>query len=194
MRARVRGTHAGLAVRVRVWAGLCVWVCLGCSESEPSPPPLEHYQIGGDFELTDENGDTFTLVGRRGQPLLLFFGFASCADVCPTTLSKLGEVMARLPAPALEVLFVTVDPKRDTAARLAAFTEAYPYRLTGLTGEADQIAVVARQYGAGMGAATSGAIDHSSRVYLIDSSGVVRFLFGGDATVEEMAIVIRRLL
>ena len=158
------------------------------------PPALERYELGGDFELVDQRGEGFSLASRRGRPLLLFFGFTRCAAGCPTTLSKLGEVMRRLPAPAVEVLLVSVDPAHDTPERLAEYCAGYAYPLTGLTGTPEQVAAVARRYGTGFSPGADGGVDHSSRTYLIDAEGSVRFLFSEQDGVEEMAAVIRQLL
>ncbi len=170
--------------------------CGGSGEVPPDgePASLDRYELGGDFELVDQRGEAFTLSQRRGRPLLLFFGFTRCAATCPTTLSKLGEVVRRLPAPEVEVLLVSVDPGHDTPEALAEYCAGYPYRLTGLTGTPEAVAAVARQYGAGFGPDDDGEIGHTSRTYLIDGEGVVRFLFSEQDGVEKMAGVIRRLL
>ena len=179
-----------------VGAALLAAGCAPSGDGSPQegPPALERYELGGDFELVDQGGEGFALADRRGRPLLLFFGFTRCAASCPTTLSKLGEVMRRLPAPAVEVLFVSVDPAHDTPERLAGYCAGYPYPLTGLTGTPEQVAAVARRYGTGFSPAADGTIDHSSRTYLIDAEGTVRFLFSEQDGVEEMAAVIRQLL
>ena len=167
----------------------------GCAP-QAEPPPLERFELGGDFQLVDHRGDDFSLGQRRGRVMLLFFGFTSCADVCPATLSKLGLVLDRLPAPGAEVLFVSVDPARDTPARLAEYVGGYPFPMTGLTGTQAQVAEVARRYAASFAPAAdgTGAIDHSTRIYLIDGDGQVRFLFSGSDAVDDMVTVIERLL
>lgn len=167
---------------------------LGLLACGPGEPPLERYELGGDFELTDHHGQPFALQQCRGRPLLLFFGFSSCADVCPTTLSRIGQVQTALPTAGIEVLFVSVDPVRDTPARLAEYVDGYPYRLTGLTGSREQITALARRYAAGFEPSAAGTVDHSSRIYLIDSQGLVRYLFSATDSVGDMADVIRRLL
>lgn len=178
------------------WAALLAVGCAPPGDGPPreGPPVLDRYELGGDFELVDQRGEVFSLSARRGRPLLLFFGFTRCAASCPTTLSKLGEVMRRLPAPALEVLFVSVDPAHDTPERLAEHGAGYAYPLTGLTGTPEQVAAVARRYGTGFSPAADGGVDHSSRTYLIDAEGAVRFLFSEEDGVEEMAALIRQLL
>ena len=179
-----RWRRVGLAVSL-----LCLGACGGAE-----PPPLERYEFGGDFTLTDHDGQAFRLADRRGQVLLLFFGFTACTDACPTTLSRLGQVMEALPSPGVETLFVSVDPKHDTPERLADFTAGYPFRLTGLTGDAPEIRQVVSQYAASFQASADGGVDHSLRIYLIDADGDVRFLFSHDDTVADMVRVVRRLL
>ena len=111
------------------------------------PPPAA--SIGGPFALTDHTGRAVTEADFAGKPLLVFFGFTQCPDVCPTTLSEISAILVDLgkDADRLQPLFVTVDPERDTIHVLAAYISAFDRRITALTGTAEQVAAMAKAYG-----------------------------------------------
>ncbi|MEP6944107.1 MAG: SCO family protein, partial [Betaproteobacteria bacterium] len=94
--------------------------------------------FGKDFRLTDAQGAQRTLQDFRGKVVVLFFGYTQCPDACPTTLSELAAVMQTLGADAarVQVLFVTVDPERDTPALLAQYVPAFNPAFVGLRGDA----------------------------------------------------------
>lgn len=105
-------------------------------------PPL-------DFTLTDENGRTVDESDYAGKPTLLFFGYTHCPDVCPVTLARLASVIRQLDADdrgQVQVLFVSVDPARDTPEVLEAYTDAFNPRFVGLTGGKEQIDAVTNRY------------------------------------------------
>jgi protein SCO1/2 len=133
--------------------------------------------IGGPFDLLDQAGRRVTDRDLRGRPSLIAFGFTTCPDVCPTTLTQMTHWLQAL-GPAgdrLNVVYVTVDPERDTPAQLRAYLSAFDPRIRGLTGSAPAIAQIAREYGvfyqkvplAGGGY----AVDHSLVLYLMDANG-----------------------
>ncbi len=165
-------------------------------------PALEELPLGGDFTLTDHRGEEFHLADLDGQIRLLFFGFASCPDVCPMTLSKLVEVYGLLGEPARDAvttLFVSVDPERDTPERMATYLGYFDLPTVGLTGGDEQIAKVARQFGASFERSESDSaagpqISHSAYLYLIDREGVTRYLFRFEDTAEFIAAGLRQLL
>ncbi|MDC9700983.1 MAG: SCO family protein, partial [Alphaproteobacteria bacterium] len=99
-------------------------------------------QIPSSFELTDQNGRIVKQSTLIGKPTVVFFGFSNCPDVCPTTLSNLTELMDRLgpDADRLNVLFISVDPERDTQERLASYLTSFDERIIGLTGSSKVIA------------------------------------------------------
>ena len=165
-------------------------ISVGCS----APPPLDRFELGGDFSLTDHGGQPFHLSQRRGRVQLLLFGFTSCPDVCPAAMSRLALVLPRLAPPGADVLFVSVDPRHDTPARLTEYAAAWDFDVTGLTGTADEIRAVATSYGASFAPGTEGGVDHSTRIYLLDGDGQVRFLFSSDDSVDDMVRVTDQLL
>lgn len=163
---------------------------IGCSDT----PALEHYDLGGDVELTDHRGDAFSLSTAQPRVRLLFFGFTSCPDVCPTTMSRLQVVMQELEDEPVEVLLVSVDPKHDTPSRLTTYLERWQMPATGLTGQAEQIREIARRYGAAFQTGDDGQVDHSARIYLLDRDNQIRYLFSQEEETETMVDVIHQLL
>jgi cytochrome oxidase Cu insertion factor (SCO1/SenC/PrrC family) len=154
--------------------------------------------IGGPFDLVDHRGKRRTDVDFRGKLLLVYFGFMYCPDVCPTDLLAIGLALDRLgtAGEAVQPLFITVDPGRDTPEHLAKYVPFFHPRLIGLTGSADQISKVASAYRAYFAkvAISGGAeytVDHSSFIYLMDRSGRYLGFFPPGSSAERMAEVIR---
>lgn len=134
--------------------------------------------VGGPFELTDHTGHRRTDADFRGKLVVLYFGYTYCPDVCPTELQSISLALDKLGAAANSVqpLFITVDPGRDTPARLADFVSSFHPGLIGLTGSPAEIrktAVAYRTFFAKSGAATSDnyAVDHTGFVYLVGKDG-----------------------
>jgi protein SCO1 len=141
--------------------------------------------IGGPFRLTSHEGRPFDSAELKGKPYALFFGFTHCPDVCPTTLLEMTQHLAALgpAADKLKVLFVSVDPERDTPKLLKDYLTAFDHRIIGLTGTPAEIAAVARSYRAyyekvpGKDAGKDGAKDtsytmnHAASVYMMDAAG-----------------------
>ncbi len=130
------------------------------------------------LQLTDQDGRPFDLTSLRGTPVFVYFGYTHCPDVCPTTLVDLRTAIQQAGLPA-KVVFVTVDPARDTAPVMQSYLNAYKAGFIGLTGTAAQIATAAAAWGVQYHAepADSGgnyAMSHTSEVYLVDASGMLR--------------------
>jgi protein SCO1 len=170
-----------LAFLVVALAGALLWVLLVW---EPQPP-REHAALGlaqppagGDFVLQSWRGPE-RLVDLRGKVVLIYFGYTWCPDVCPTNLAIISKALEALPAEALErvqVLFVSVDPERDSTARLREYAGYFHPRILGLTGSPEEIRRVADQYGAAYRRAepdqTLGyLVDHSAFTYLVAPDG-----------------------
>src|SRR4051812_12773840 len=102
-----------------------------------------------EFTLQGSNGKALKLSDFRGKVVILGFGFTSCPDVCPTTLGVLGQAHKRLGAQGqdVQVLYITVDPERDTPERMHAYLQAFDASFIGGTGAADQLAAVRKEYG-----------------------------------------------
>lgn len=154
-----------------------------------------------DFALTAHHGGPVRLSDFRGEVVLLFFGFASCPDVCPATLSEVDRALASLGperAGRVQVLFVSVDPERDTPAALADYVTHFDPSFLGATGTPEQIAAAESRFGAYHTRRESEAgettFDHTARLSLIDPEGALRLSYGFGFRAEELAADLRRLL
>jgi protein SCO1/2 len=123
-----------------------------CSQAPAATPPLAGASIGGPFALTDQDGRRVTDRDFAGKYRIIYFGYTSCPDVCPTDMQTLAAAMHVLDEenPVLSrrivPIFITVDPARDTPAALKSFVSAFDPRMIGLTGSPDAIAEVAKEY------------------------------------------------
>ena len=173
--AEPRTKPAGL--KPRAWAMIALGVLLlgaGAALIAGSPPQGASL-IGGPFQLIDAEGRTVTDADFRGHPFLVYFGYAHCPDICPTTLAELSEVLKRLPEKPIKALFVTVDPERDTARIMADYVSSFDPRIVGLSGSLEQIAAMEKGYRVfarkAPGKGGDYTMDHSSIVYLMDARG-----------------------
>lgn len=147
-------------------------------------PPRE----APEFALRGSDGSEVTLARHRGKVVLLTFGFTHCAAVCPTTLATLAGARKGLgeKADAVQVIFVTVDPDRDTAAQMRDYLAAFDDSFVGATGDPDVLAEVREDYGVTAekeGTGSDYAMAHTSSIFLIDRAGKLRAMmpFGHDA-------------
>lgn len=154
--------------------------------------------IGGPFTLVDHTGRTVTEADYAGRPMLIYFGFTYCPDVCPFSLQVLAEALSRLPADQRAVfqpLLISVDPERDTPQVLADYvaSPAFPDNLTGLTGTLDQVRAAAQAYKVYYArvedpqSAGEYTMDHASLIYLMDGDGEFVDVFPHHATPDEIA-------
>ncbi len=132
-----------------------------------------------DFSLLGSDGAQVTLARYRGKVVLLTFGFTYCAAVCPTTLATLAQARKGLgtAANSVQVIFVTVDPARDTAAQLRDYVTAFDPVFMGATGDPKDLAAVRQKYGVTAVKEGSGpdyAVAHTSSIFLIDRQGKLR--------------------
>ncbi|NHZ62116.1 redoxin domain-containing protein [Massilia sp. CCM 8694] len=152
----------------------------------PAPPGFQNTDLTGldyarDFALTDHNGKPRTLADFKGKVVVMFFGFTQCPDVCPTTMAEMAAVMKELgpDADKVQVLFVTIDPARDTQALLAQYVPAFDPRFLGLYGDAEATAKVAKEFKvfyAKVNGKTEGSysMDHTAASYVFDRNGKIR--------------------
>jgi protein SCO1/2 len=183
---------------------LCAAGFAGVWLSGTRPPILSAYltgAIGGPFTLVDDNGKTVTERSYRDKWLLVFFGYTHCPDVCPTTLNTIAAAMRQLGPKAAQVqpLFITVDPQHDTPQVLANYVKAFDPRIVGLTGTADQIAAVAREYRVYFSKDETAQerddqLDHSAFVYLMNPQGKLVQIFGGAVADNAIAARLEHLL
>jgi protein SCO1/2 len=162
-----------------VAAALIVGGPLACAEGA-------RVTVGGPFVLTAADGTRVTDQTYRGKWLLLFFGYTSCPDLCPTTLNEIAHALEVLGpgAARLQPIFITVDPARDTPEVMRKYTAAFDSRIVGLTGSPQQIAAVAKEYGAYSaqrkigGSVDDYVVDHSTYIYIMNPQG--KFVRGLD--------------
>lgn len=153
-----------------------------------------------DFHLIDFNGKPRSLGDFRGKVVLIFFGYTHCPDVCPTTLAGYAQTLRLLgkDADRVQVLFITIDPERDTRELLAKFVPAFDPRFLGLYGDAQATAEAARNFGVTYQKhqTKSGdyTMDHSTFGYLVDTHGRVRLMAGDMEPADWLAQDIRLLL
>lgn len=159
----------GVAIIAVVW--LLLWADYRSAQSENGDPPFQ-----AEFELTDHSGMVRTQEDFEGRWMLVFFGFSNCPDVCPTTLAEVAVVMDRLGENAQRVqpLFISIDPTRDTPARLAEYVPRFGADIIGLTGTPDQIERTAKTFYVyyekveEANAPGGYAMGHSSQLFLFD--------------------------
>lgn len=156
---------------------------------------------GPGLRLPDHNGRMRTLADFRGKAVVIFFGYTNCPDVCPTTLAMLMQVMQQLgpDAARVQVLYVTVDPVRDTAERLKMYVTAFYPDFLGLTGSEAEIARVAREFSVVYekhGDIASGrySVDHTAGCFIFDPQGHARLFARHGETPERIAADLRLLL
>jgi protein SCO1/2 len=185
---------------------ICVFasafVFIGCEEreNEGGIPDENTLNPARDFSLNDQDGRMFRLRDHRGKMIILFFGYISCPDVCPTTFSKLTRVYALLGAEGKDVLtvFVSVDPQRDTTDKIKEYLQYFKINAIGLTGTKNQIDEVVEEYKATYekvetNSAAGYLFNHSDLLYLIDGEGRVRHLFHYADKAETITGIIRKL-
>ena len=157
--------------------------------------------IGGPFSLVDHRGRRVSDDSFRGRYMLIYFGYGYCPDVCPTELATMGSALDELAgeAAAIQPMFITIDPARDTPAFLADYVAQFHPRLLGLSGTAEEIAAAAKAYRvfyarAASGDSTDYLMDHSSFVYFMGPDGRYLTLFRRGADPKDMAAQMRRLM
>ncbi len=141
-----------------------------------APPPSS---IGGPFSLTGPDGKTISDADLKGQPVVLFFGYTHCPDVCPTTLFEISQLFHKLgDAAKIRGVFVTVDPERDTPAILKDYLSSFDTRIIGLSGDKATLEPMLKAYRvyARKNPSANGeySMDHSAIVYLMDKQ--MRFI------------------
>ncbi len=177
-----------LARMSRIFFAACLFgvavIVAGCGKSEPAFQNLDltgNTQFGTDFSLTDTSGKTRSLADYKDKAVVLFFGYTHCPDVCPTTMAELAQALQQLgpDAKRVKVLFVTVDPERDTPQVLSQYVQAFNPSFVGLRPSDAQLAKVAKDfrvyYAKVPGASPdSYTMNHTAASYVFDPSGKLR--------------------
>ena len=191
------------------WIGAVLALTLlglaGCGPA-PQPHTFQATDITGapfarDFRLTDHNGKTRTLADFRGKVVAIFFGYTHCPDVCPTTLSAFAAALQQLgpQADRVQVLFVTVDPQRDTPELLREYVPAFNPRFLGMYADEDTLRALAKEYKVvyqktSVKAADDYLIDHSAGTYVYDPQGHLRLLMPYGSSPDAIAQDLKTLL
>ena len=137
--------HRRLTLKLLAGAGLVL--AAGC---KPKPQAdAGGVRLGGPFQLVDTHGRTFTDADLKGAPYAIFFGFTYCPEVCPTTLTALTTELKALgpDADKLKVIYVTIDPERDTPKQMREYLSMFDPRIIGLSGTPQQVAKIGKEYG-----------------------------------------------
>ena len=190
---------------VPVWLAACI-AALALGACEGGTPQFKSTDITGapygkSLALTGHDGKPRTLADFRGKVVLLFFGYTQCPDVCPTTLAEVARAVKTLGADAdrVQVLFVTLDPERDTPQILAQYVPAFDSRFLGLYGDLEATRAVAKEFkvffekrpGSTPG---SYSIDHSAQLYVFDKKGQLRLFVRHARIATDLAHDLRLLL
>lgn len=191
--------HTVLLAAVPILAALA-----GCGDGDAEWNGRDIRGVMPDLEytLTGETGDTVHAGEYAGNVRPVFFGFTHCPDVCPATLGRLAAAISDLPEKQrdrVRVLFVSVDPKRDTPERLAEYTDRFGPRFVGLTGSRERLTELTKRYHVTYDygepdADGSYPVFHSSHVFVFGPEGEVRLLFNQSLSVAEIAADLERLL
>ena len=197
-RVRTRALAAGLLLVLMLLAA-------GCQRIDDVFAPgfrgldLTGATYGRDFRLTDSDGRTRTLADFKGKAVLMYFGFTQCPDVCPTALIRAARVKKLLGTDGdrLQVLFVTIDPARDTPEVIKAYTAAFDPSFIGLYGDARRTRETADEFKAYYKSVPTGGsytMDHSALSYAFDPQGRLRLALRHAQTAEDFAHDLRQLL
>jgi protein SCO1 len=181
-----------------VIAGVTLTVAMNHVSRLNAAQPLP--QIGSHFALSNTDGRRVSDATFRGKWLLVYFGYTSCPDVCPTTLSAMALALEKLGplADKVQPVFITVDPERDTPAIVGEYLKDFDPRFVGLVGSPQEIGAAAQEFHVYYRVRQLGnneyVVDHSSFIYLIDPNGAFVRLLTGDLPGHQLADELRKLM
>ncbi|VVE64717.1 cytochrome c oxidase assembly protein [Pandoraea captiosa] len=195
-----------------IWLRRAMWLMgltvllAACGKQGPTFTSLDitgNKEFAQDFSLQDPQGKTRTLADYKGKAVVMFFGYTHCPDVCPTTMAELNQVMQKLgpdDAQRVQVLFVTVDPQRDTAELMGQYVPAFNPAFVGLR-PADEAALkaVTKSFRVVVNKVEGSTpnnytIDHTAGIYVFDPNGQLRLFMRPDEPVDAMAKDLKTLL
>lgn len=193
---------ARIAVAVCALGGAAL--VAGCGQDAPAFQNVDitgNKQFGADFSLPDTSGKVRTLADYKGKVVVLFFGYTHCPDVCPTTLANLAQVLEKLDTQAYDVavLFVSVDPDRDTQPVLARYVNGFAHQIDGLSGPPNGLIALTRRYRVlySVTKDTPGhpyTVMHSNSVFFFDRAGNARLVTTSTDDVKGITEDVKRLL
>jgi protein SCO1/2 len=194
-----------MKARIPILACVALFGLAACQGEPPAArfvaTDISGAPVGGDFTLVDHSGRTVTLADFRGKAVAMFFGYTHCPDVCPTTLSDFAEAMRQLgpDAARVQVIFVTVDPRRDTPELLSQYVPAFDPDFLGAHAPGDGLARLAKSFRVVyQKTAVKGdddyLMDHSAGTYVFDPQGRLRLLMPYGSSPEAIVEDLRTLL
>ena len=185
---------------------LTLLLLAACASGPPDPADYKGTTLvtpipAPDFGLINAEGDTVSLSDFEDKIVLLYFGYSFCPDVCPATLSELGQVQRELDDAGenIQVVMVTVDPLRDTPQQLAEYVSHFHPTFIGLSGEREAIDAAGEGYGVFYeiheGTPASGyLVDHTARVFVVDPQGMYQLSFGFGTPVDDIVHDLRLMM
>jgi protein SCO1/2 len=195
----LRSTRVLMVLVVAIAALAGFWLAHRLDHSMPaltSGTWLPQARDPGEFSLIDQNNRPFTAARLKGAPTLVYFGYTHCPDVCPVTLLQLAQVVKTGAVPGLRVVFISVDPARDTPSQLAQYVRAFDPDFIGLTGSAAMLQTVARNFGVAFLRVElpdgDYSMDHSSTIFLMDRHGHNAAVFNAPYDVKSLTDDLRR--
>jgi protein SCO1 len=195
-----RTFHRGAAWLLAASLAFCLSACGG----KPQNWQLENVEghlPDLSFSLTSDSGTPMSAQDLKGKIAIVYFGYTHCPDICPETMAKLSQALAKSAASArdMRIVFISVDPTRDTPAAMHAYVDAFDARhAIGLTGTPSEIETIAKRYRVAYQAdqpegTGSYEVSHSSGIYIFDRDGKARLLANGNATVDQLAHDLQQL-
>jgi protein SCO1 len=180
---------------MRILALFLALMLAGCSKPGWHMTDITHGMPQLSFRMS-QNDHPVTAEDFRGKVVALYFGYTHCPDVCPATLANLADMAAKVHSPNLAVLFVTVDPDRDTDQVLSDYAKAFSSQVVGLRGSANQLADLARRYRVAytVDKGPPYQVMHSNAVFFFDKDGHARLVTTDTSDIAGMAEDVKRLL
>ncbi|MGP8290020.1 SCO family protein [Halomonas sp.] len=183
-------------------ATLAALLLVGCSDQSWRTTDVADIMPPLDFVLVDENGDSVQAEEYLGKPTLVYFGYTYCPDVCPITLARLGDAIRKLDDETrdeIQVLFISVDPARDTPEVLKRYTDAFGPEFVGLSGDKAAIDAVTNRYRVAYEYGEENEngdylVTHSSAVFAFDREGQAQFLVRDSHPITDVEADIKRLV
>ena len=173
----------------------------GCRDKVFTAIDITGAEFGKDFKLTDHKGHTRTLADFKGNAVVMFFGYTNCPDVCPTTMSDMSQALSLLGknADKVKVIFVTIDPARDTQDLLSKYVPAFNSDFIGMYGDDATTAIVAKEFRIFFqknkpNSSGNYTVDHTAGTYVFDPSGKLRLFMKYGQGAESIAHDLRELL
>jgi len=188
----------GIIIGVLLMTGLGLFTHPYTMRGSTINPP----SLAPEISLSNVNGQRFVLSDHKNRLVLIFFGFTNCRDICPVTLAEMKELRSRLgeKASRVDVVFITVDPQRDTADRMKTYIDSFDPQIIGLTAKEQELQPVWDAYGVYReiqkenSSSSDYEVSHSSRIYLIDRHGCLRLTYPFGTPVDDIEQDVRYLL